>query len=393
MSDRPSTPDVLAELGRAPIPVEEPDVTEARRGRVVSQLARSIRESKATRERARRQRIAVSVLAVAALLALFIGGLWRGAGTPHTESVASVRASSSGVLVTHGAESSVAQVNTELSLASGDGVSTVADAHAALRLASGAEVKISASTRVTLSAATAGDEQLELSTGEIAVQVPHLGEHGSFRVQTPDLRVVVHGTAFVVRVSKRSEGVGTLTEVTVTEGKVSVERQGATRFLTKGQSFRSDADESKSTKNDVAPRPTAEAAPPSADTSPSAEAAGKTTAPVKPASPVTAPTKAAINDPSALAEQNRLFGAAAAARRKGDDATALGHLNQLLSRYPNSPLAPEARVERFRALARSGKQSEAAQEARRYLLEHRGGAAEEEARGVALTPGGSSKPK
>lgn len=372
--DRPShPPDVLRDWARMPIPVEESDVNEERRARVVSQMARAIRESKVERERTARRSRLLSVLAVAAVIALFAGGAWRLLGGKRaSDPVASVRTSSPGVLVSRGAESRVPALNADQALTGGDVVSTVADARASLRLASGAEVSVAPSTRVTLASVKPGDEQLELGVGEVSVRVPPLGEHGSFRVKTPDARVVVHGTAFVVRVTK--QGDGTFTEVDVSEGKVSVERDGSQLFLTPGQSFSS--------------KPAPAAAEPTAPAP--AAAPGPATPPAKPAPtpPAKPAAKVAVNDPSALAEQNRLFAAAAAARRSGDDRTSLGHLNQLLTRYPDSPLAPEARVERFRALKRLGQNAEAAREARRYLLDNQSGAARDEARGIALEPSG-----
>lgn len=378
MTDRPSTPDVLRDWARAPIPVEESSVNEERRARVVSQLARSIRETKLERERAQRRTRVLAVLAIAAAIALVAGGLWR-TRTPGTTPVASVRPSSTGVLVTHGAESRVPAVNADQALAGGDVVSTVADARATLRLASGAEVSVEPSTRLSLARLAPGDEQLDVRIGEISVRVPRLGDKGRFQVSTPDALVTVHGTVFVVRVTKRDDG-SIFTDVSVSEGKVSVTRNGSESFLSPGQSFSSKPPaEEKATRAEPAPAPAAE---PAKEDKPHASAAPSPAAP-----------KLAATDPSALAEQNRLFSAAATARRNGDDKTALGHLNQLLARYPSSPLAPEARVERFRALERLGQHEEAAREARRYLADQESGPARDEARNIALDPKAKPKPK
>jgi hypothetical protein len=56
----------------------------------------------------------------------------------------------------------------------------------------------------------------------------------------------------------------------------------------------------------------------------------------------------------------------------------------LLRKYPNGPLAPEARVERFRALKRLGEEEAAAREAKKYLLENQDGHARDEARELVL---------
>ncbi|MCC6898834.1 MAG: FecR domain-containing protein [Polyangiaceae bacterium] len=377
MTDRSSTPDVLRDWARAPIPLDDGGGADERRARVVSQMARTIRESHVARQQAERRGRALWMIAAAAVVALAIGGLWRGFGNRSAGVGASVRPASAGVLVARGAESRAARSGADEPLEAGDVLSTVAEAQATLRLASGAQVGVEPSSRVTLTAVGAGAEQIDLGVGEVSVRVPALGERGSFRVHTPDARVVVHGTAFVVRVTSR-EGGGTDTSVTVSEGKVSVEHGGATLFLTAGQSWSSKPREQAA---HPAPVISAEPAPPAAPNPGPRKAADLAPAP-------SAPVATAATDRSALAEQNRLFAAAATARKSGDDRAALGHLNQLLARFPQSPLAPEARVERFRTLKRLGQHAEAAREARRYLLDHQGGAARDEARGVALEPSG-----
>ena len=383
MTDRPSTPGVLSDWARAPIPIEPGSGAEERRARIVSQMARTIRETQTERRRSERRWRALLLAGAAAALVLLVGGLWRGLGNRSATVGARVHTDSAGVLISHGAESRTPAATGDEPLMAGDVLSTVADGRATLRLASGAEVRVEPSSRVTLTALSVGGEQLDLGLGEVAVRVPPLRDRGSFRVRTPDTSVVVHGTAFVVRVTAR-EG-GTETSVTVSEGKVSVEHAGETTFVTAGQSWTSKP-----------PREAAQAAPaaPPAPVSSSPEplpppALGASPRKLPGAAPApSAPVATAATDPSVLAEQNRLFSAAAAARKAGDDRAALGHLNQLLARYPQSPLAPEARVERFRTLKRLGQHAEAAREARRYLLDHQTGAARDEARGVALEPSG-----
>ena len=75
------------------------------------------------------------------------------------------------------------------------------------------------------------------------------------------------------------------------------------------------------------------------------------------------------------------------ARRDGEEARAVALLGQLLADFPGTPLAQEARVERFRALRGLGQREAAAREARRYLADYPRGFATEEARGLALQRG------
>jgi hypothetical protein len=128
-------------------------------------------------------------------------------------------------------------------------------------------------------------------------------------------------------------------------------------------------------------------ATPAAEGSPTAPEASTAPVATEPA-PATAPAQHAARPPEAstLPEENRLMQAALAAARAGEDARAIKWLNELLARYPASPLAQNAKVERFRALARTGAAEPAATEARRYLNEHPNGMASDEARNIAAEP-------
>lgn len=339
MTDRPSAPEILKQWGRMPVSVE--DSEDERRGRVVSNIARAIRQTAADRERARRRRVVYTVLAAAAVIALTVTGLF-GARSIDRKPVA------------------------------GDNVSTPGGAGARLVFASGVEVEVAAGSRAHVARASDSEEVLELDLGAVSVHAPPLGAR-SFAVHTPDARVVVHGTRFSVKVENAASG--TTTSVEVTEGTVAVLRDGARTLLTPGMSWSSKA----ATETSAASPSQGPSAPLPDETGKSADKLARKS----PASPAAQP-KLAATDPSALAEQNKLFAAAVAARQRGDDRAALGQLNQLLGRYPTSPLAPEARVERFRALKRLGRDAEAASEARRYLVEQRDGAAGDEARDIAL---------
>jgi hypothetical protein len=214
-------------------------------------------------------------------------------------------------------------------------------------LEGGATVELVADTRVRVRAAHA--ERIGITVGEIAVHVPKLGPDESFRVETPDAEVTVHGTSFVVAVHDGK------TRVTVSEGVVTVKSGTGEALLHAGDAW--PAPESHA----VAPVP----------------------APA-PAKSVAAATSRPRPDPSTLDDQNRLLQRALASRRQGDDAHALVELDALLTRYPGSPLAQEARVEKFRALERMGQHAKAVGEARRYLADYPNGFAADEAKALAL---------
>jgi TolA-binding protein len=79
-------------------------------------------------------------------------------------------------------------------------------------------------------------------------------------------------------------------------------------------------------------------------------------------------------------------------KRHGELEKALTQLNQFLARYPNSPLMPNARVERFRLLERLGRRGEAAVAAREYMVHDPDGFARDEARTLALPSTPSTHP-
>jgi len=100
-------------------------------------------------------------------------------------------------------------------------------------------------------------------------------------------------------------------------------------------------------------------------------------------------TSARRDETSTLEATNRLFADAKRARREGRNADALALLDQLVSKYPRSVLAQEARVERYRALSKLGRTAEARRAAAAYLAHYPNGFAASEARELS---GGTSAP-
>jgi TolA-binding protein len=80
---------------------------------------------------------------------------------------------------------------------------------------------------------------------------------------------------------------------------------------------------------------------------------------------------------------NALFADAKRARREGRNADALSLCDELLTKYPGSVLAEDARVERFRALARLGRTADAGRAAAQYLKRYPTGFAAAEAAALA----------
>jgi hypothetical protein len=166
--------------------------------------------------------------------------------------------------------------------------------------------------------------QVELRQGVLTCSVPHLHEGQRFSVQTSDARVVVHGTVFSVRVdSKRAAGSRTC--VQVTDGVVIVQHDGSETALNRGDRWGCDGNPSAQL-----------GAPAVAESAPELDRAVSEPRPFPRSSP-RAPQH------GTLAEESRLLQEALAAERLGQQPRAQSLLEQLLARYPSSPLAPEAR--------------------------------------------------
>ena len=78
------------------------------------------------------------------------------------------------------------------------------------------------------------DTSFFLSSGEVHCSVPPLGKGRAFEIGTPDVRVVVHGTDFTVRVDENPK---LPTCVRVREGLVEVQDHGTSRWLGPGNEW------------------------------------------------------------------------------------------------------------------------------------------------------------
>jgi hypothetical protein len=198
---------------------------------------------------------------------------------------------------------------------------------------------------------------MRLGAGTVDVDLPvKLAAGRHLVVETPNVEVIVVGTAFSVGV--REAGSAVATRVSVRRGTVWVMENGRQRaVLVAGQEWESPLP--------VAAEPVVEAP-----------------------APVVAPKPggAARTSDGTLAEENRLFQSGLSARNAGDPAAAAEAFATLLARYPRSVLAEQALAERFRALERAGRVSSAIVSARRYLASYPRGFARAEAE--RLTQGG-----
>ena len=208
-------------------------------------------------------------------------------------------------------------------------IETSSHAQARIKTENGLAIELRENTHVSLADMSIAEPRvsLRLDSGAVRCVVPHLADGHTFSVVTPDARIIDRGTIFTVNVV--GSGSAARTVVRVEEGVVLVQHASGETQLTASQSWGSAAPVEQPT-----------------------------------AAPVLGSTESAARGPAAtgarrgveaqkqvrgtLAEETSLLQLGLANERKGDLRSAAASFESLLSRYPESPLAPDARA----ALAR-----------------------------------------
>lgn len=308
----------------------------SRRDRVLPDLLHHV-QSVPSRLRRRRAIYGAAVAFAAAAGAL----LWLSPVSTSQQVVRrepNVRAVDGELLLLRGDREQAVRQGQSLQLAVSDRVHTRSGA-ANLVLPTGSAVRVSPQSTVQVAQLEPGSyETLRLLEGSVHVQVPKLAAGEYFAVLTATAKVVVHGTRFDVAVGEPAQPGAAC--VRVQEGLVAVHTAEAVHWVGPG--------ESSGCK--LPSRAASEPAPP-------------VEAPALPQQPTAAvstgrgvkmqPSEAAVS--ADLAEQNRLFQTALTHQRRQQWSDARAAYQQLLDRFPDAPLAAEARAQlsKLAALPRS----------------------------------------
>lgn len=376
MSSRDSLSRIATDLlHREEVPFDPPsaDVDE----RAIAAITGAIEREGAMRKW---RRIGGGALAAAAAVALLVGGralLHHGASAP-SEVAARVtvtgHAVAGGVVLLH--DGKEMPLDGGSAIVAGDRLVAASDGRAAVSMSTGSHVIVEGGADMTIVEQDA-TQIFDLRAGSVRADVAKLGANERFLVRTPDAEVEVRGTSFRVALAPSDPacGEGVITRVTVSEGVVSVRSRGVESRVPAGSSWPSCAVAATETPV-VAPVPTTASpgetvAPPPIPTP--ALGGGAAHGSTKPAAPIPA---------SELAEQNRLYAAATAAKRSGDTAGAIRLYDDFMKRYPSSWLEESAEVERMRLLALTDK-GRAREAARAYLSRYPRGFARDEATEIA----------
>ncbi|HXU02449.1 MAG TPA: FecR domain-containing protein [Polyangia bacterium] len=290
------------------------------------------------------------VVAAAAAVMLVIG--WQRVHAPGDAGVAKSVVAGAGttgtagvtVAVVDGAGASIETPAGWRAAAAGDRIDAGASVRAPdngrllLALDTGTRLRLAAAARARVSGLGAV-QRFDLQAGSLEADVAKLLPGSRFLIATADAEVEVRGTRFEVSIAPEPSACAPFgrTRVDVREGVVVVRSGGDEVRVTAGSNWPVCAPPApppvRATTHARRVRP---ATQPAADTQPAAPAAAPAT------------------DPSTLVEQNDLFAAALAARRRGDAKQAIHWLDRLIARYPDGPLIESARAERRRLIEAGG---------------------------------------
>lgn len=249
--DDPELDELLAPLRDGPVSLSGAERERARRARLMPGVQRAVRvvpRMIARRRMMRRIRYGSSALLAVASCAWLVssfafraeraGHEVAGHAAPHVQ------------VESRGAEPLqwLAEGADERAIAGSDELSTAGElraregARAALTTTVGARVELLPRSRIRM-LQQRGDrdvETLSLLAGEVHCQVPKLQEGQSFVIDTPEARVIVHGTDFRVRVDDARGSC-----VSVREGLVEVQSGGASSWLGPNASWGCDDEQTR----------------------------------------------------------------------------------------------------------------------------------------------------
>jgi hypothetical protein len=315
-----------------PTPVLDEAIRQTRRRRAISGiqtiLSQPRSENRAVVHRIRWGETA-AVVALAAGLALVAGRLWPDA--VRTSPVAAFRTIESNGQILCDRDDGRNWTNCNPSQAAGVvGLRTLERAAVTLETVAGVRLNLEASSTLLMSNSNASTlaSRVTLTEGCVDVKVPKLGLNRQFSVFTPSATITVHGTAFSVEVTKHANQTYR-TCVKLRDGAISVLADGREYKLVAPATWGCDA--------------SSKAVASTSDVVVEIDDASKDGAERASLEVAHRPNLANL-DRSTLALETKLLQRALGAERRKDLASAEKSLKQLLTLYPNSVVAPEARA-------------------------------------------------
>jgi ferric-dicitrate binding protein FerR (iron transport regulator) len=350
-------------LGETPRQFAPPPAAD--RAQTIDVIAKALRE-KARKKRAKRRLLyGLAGAAAVAAVTLVVFGKSRRVTPPQAAMLPSVPPMGTASSV-EGSVAVTANLQTHAladgnAIGVGDRIVAQADSRAAVVLATGTRLVVEGDGDF----AVEGQRPMqlfELSAGSVRAEVAKLVRGERFIIRTRDAEVEVRGTSFRVATAAPDLhcGGGTTTRVTVYEGVVTVRAAGSEARVGAGESW---------------PAGCGAVGPAVSSPSPSRYPTGG----LSPSQPSKAASERARSE---LAAQNDIFDRGVDAKRRNDTPAALASFQELLTRYPASPLAEAAWAERMKLLVVVDP-SRAQAAAREYLTRYPSGFARTDAEKIA----------
>ena len=358
-------------------PLTSVELSDSKRAQAIDVIEQALAAK--TRRRARRVWIS-GAASVAAAGLLGYAGIQQFFGTGSAPSAQAVSAvvrptgSGSAILDQAGKQALLSPLN----LQQGGRLVAGGTGGASVRLSTGTELAVEHDTNLEFE--NAGPvERFFLSQGVLQARVAKLRDGQRFIVRTPDAEVEVRGTVFRVSIvdPDASCANGTRTRVSVTEGIVEVRGAGASTYIHPGETWPAGCALSAAAATDSAHPVT-----PTLAAQPSAPKSSEHAQSALPDQEAFEPAPRPAKEASSIAQQNELFAEANAARQQGDSAHAVSYFEQLILRYPSSPLAEGAAVQRMVLLAAMNPAA-GRSAARQYLVRYPQGYAKNDAEKLA----------
>lgn len=339
---------LLSELREGPVPLSSTAERHAQRERLLPGIRAQVDALPRRRRRARLARGA-GWFSMAATLLLVSGALLRSA---HRDQVT---LHPDGGPLTLNRDGRAHIVHSTLSVDATGNIQT--SSPASLTTARGVLVRMDAATQVALDElSSAGPTRLRLVSGHVVCEVPPLKPSQRFSVKTPSAEITVVGTRFSVSSSTADE-----TCVRVSEGRVEVRDARGLHVLGAGDEHGCKP-HTEAAAESAARRPPAEPAVENDAARPAASVAGREPSqrdtPTPSVARASSSPRSRLPTPPAsgpqgteapptmaggtLAQQSKLLSRALYAERHGQLREARELYSELLRRYPDSPLTPEA---------------------------------------------------
>lgn len=368
-----------------------PPANDTKRDAAILAIEQALRVRNRANQRRRMLRFG---LASAAVLLLALGGTQVARVARGDATSISVRATGPGGEAQH-ADGTRAPFGEEVALGRGSRVLASEGGSVHLAFSTGTELDLTDHGEVGV-AESGLTQAFRLERGTLSAHVAKLGAGQRFLVRTGDAEVEVRGTRFSVSVaSPLACAAGVTTRVRVTEGAVVVRGAHGEVRLGPGDAWPNCEDPTIPTLATSAaavrpPAPRADDARTGPNALPEASASPAPTAPPSSTGMSTAPSLEAPkggSSGSSLADENALYQRALSEKRAGNTAAAVGSFEQLLAKYPRSPLAESAAAERMRLFAKDpSARARARSAARDYLARYPMGFARADADSIVAAP-------